>query len=57
MFDDIMQECIDGGQISLATNVDDSQGAAGNARLSMTGQDLFQAGYELAKGLAHQYPD
>ena len=57
MFDDIMQECIDGGQICLATNVDDSQGAAGNARLSMTGQDLFQAGYELAKGLAPQYPD
>ena len=23
----------------------------------MTGQDLFQAGYELAKGLAPQYPD
>ena len=23
----------------------------------MTGQDLFKAGYELAKGLAPQYPD
>ena len=57
MFDDIMQECIDGGQICLATNVDDSEGAAGNASLSMTGQDLFKAGYELSKGLAPQYPD
>ena len=57
MFDDIFQECIDGGQICLATNVDDSEGAAGNARLSMTGQDLFKAGYELSKGLAPQYPD
>ena len=57
MFDDIMAECIEGGQICLATNVDDSEGAAGNARLSMTGQDLFQAGYELAKGLAPQFPD
>ena len=57
MFDDIFQECIDVGQICLATNVDDSEGAAGNARLSMTGQDLFKAGYELSKGLAPQYPD
>ena len=57
MFDDIMQECIDAGMICLATNVDDSEGAAGNARLSMTGQDLFKAGYELSKGLAPQYPD
>ena len=57
MFDDIFQECIDGGQICLATNVDDSEGAAGNSRLSMTGQDLFKAGYELSKGLAPQYPD
>jgi simple sugar transport system substrate-binding protein len=57
MFDDIMQECIDAGMICLATNVDDSEGAAGNARQSMTGQDLFKAGYELSKGLAPQYPD
>ena len=57
MFDDIMAECIEGGQICLATNVDDSEGAAGNARLSMTGQDLYRAGYELVKGLAPQFPD
>ena len=56
MFDDIFEECISGGQICLATNVDDSQGAAGNVRLSMTGQDLYQAGYELVKGLAPQFP-
>ena len=41
MFDDIMQRCIDKGMICLATNVDDSEGSAGNARLSMTGQDLY----------------
>ena len=57
MFDDIMAECIEGGQICLATNVDDSEGSAGNARLSMTGQDLYRAGYELVKGLAPQFPD
>jgi simple sugar transport system substrate-binding protein len=57
MFDDIMAECISGGQICLATNVDDSEGSAGNARLSMTGQDLYRAGYELVKGLAPQFPD
>ena len=57
MFDDIMAECIEGGQICLATNVDDSEGASGNARLSMTGQDLYRAGYELVKGLAPQFPD
>jgi len=57
MFDDVMQECIDKGMICLATNVDDSEGSSGNARLSMTGQDLYQAGYELVKGLAPQFPD
>ena len=57
MFDDVMQRCIDKGMICLATNVDDSQGSAGNARLSMTGQDLYKAGYELVKGLAPQFPD
>ena len=57
MFDDIMAECIEGGQICLATNVDDSEVAAVNARLSMTGQDLYRAGYELVKGLAPQFPD
>ena len=57
MFDDIMAECIEGGQICLATNVDDSEGAAGNARLSMNGQDLYRAGYELVKGLAPKLPD
>ena len=57
MFDDIMAECKEGGQICLATNVDDSEGSAGNARLSMTGQDLYRAGYELVKGLAPQFPD
>ncbi len=38
----------------VAMNVDDTKGAAGNKRLAFVGQDLFQAGYELMKGLYEQ---
>jgi simple sugar transport system substrate-binding protein len=38
----------------IALNVDDTKGEAGSKRLAFVGQDLFQAGYELAKGLYAQ---
>ena len=51
LYDDAVQRAIDAGIPVLTLNVDDTEGAAGNARLAFVGQDLFQAGYEVAKGL------
>ena len=57
MFDEAVQKAVDAGIPVITTNVDDSEGAAGNARLAFVGQDLFQAGYELGKELSKQFPD
>ena len=51
LYDDAVQRAIDSGIPVLTLNVDDTEGADGNARLAFVGQDLFQAGYEVAKGL------
>lgn len=51
LYDEAVQRAIDAGIPVLTLNVDDTEGAAGNARLAFVGQDLFQAGYEVAKGL------
>ncbi len=51
LYDEAVQRAIDGGIPVLTLNVDDTEGADGNARLAFVGQDLFQAGYEVAKGL------
>jgi simple sugar transport system substrate-binding protein len=56
LYDAAIQKAIDKGIPVLTANVDDSQGAAGNARLAFVGQDLFQAGYELAKNLSKNFP-
>lgn len=51
LYDEAIARAIDSGIPVVTLNVDDTQGAAGNARLAFIGQDLFQAGYEVAKGL------
>lgn len=51
LYDEAVQRAIDAGIPVVTLNVDDTEGAAGNARLAFIGQDLFQAGYEVAKGL------
>lgn len=51
LYDDAIQRAADEGIPVVTLNVDDTEGAAGNARLAFIGQDLFQAGYEVAKGL------
>ena len=51
LYDEAVQRAIDSGIPVLTLNVDDTEGADGNARLAFVGQDLFQAGYEVAKGL------
>ncbi|MGF1625121.1 MAG: sugar ABC transporter substrate-binding protein [Alphaproteobacteria bacterium] len=56
IFDEHVQAALDAGIPVLAANVDDTEGAAGNPRLSFIGQDLEIAGYELAQGLSEQFP-
>lgn len=53
-FDEPIAQALAAGIPVIALNVDDTKGAAGNKRLAFVGQDLFQAGYELMKGLYDQ---
>lgn len=48
-FDDVIQRARDAGIIVIASNVDDLEGAAGNARQAFIGQGFEPAGYNLAK--------
>jgi simple sugar transport system substrate-binding protein len=53
IFDEAIQRAMDAGIPVLASNVDHPKKTH---RLSFTGQDLEQAGYDLAAGLAPQFP-
>ena len=55
-YDAVIQDARDKGITVIATNVDDTQGAAGNAREAFVGQDFVSAGYALAAGLAKKLP-
>lgn len=57
LLDDSVQSAIDAGILVIAANVDDSLGGKGNARLSFIGQDLEQAGYDLAAEIAKNFPE
>ena len=48
-FDDVIQRARDAGIVVIASNVDDLEGAAGNARQAFVGQGFVPAGYGLAK--------
>lgn len=48
-FDDVIQRARDAGIIVIASNVDDLEGAAGNARQAFIGQGFVPAGYTLAQ--------
>ena len=48
-FDDVIQRARDAGVIVIASNVDDLDGAAGNARQAFVGQGFVPAGYGLAR--------
>jgi simple sugar transport system substrate-binding protein len=48
-FDDVIQRARDAGTIVIASNVDDLEGAAGNARQAFIGQGFVPAGYSLAQ--------
>ena len=48
-FDDVIQRARDAGIVVIASNVDDLEGAAGNARQAFVGQGFLPAGYGLAR--------
>ncbi len=47
-FDDVIKRARDAGIVVIASNVDDLEGAAGNARQAFIGQGFVPAGYSLA---------
>ena len=55
-YDAVIQEATDAGILVLAVNVDDSQGAKGNARKAFVGQGFIAAGYSLAKAQSLNFP-
>lgn len=55
LYDDAIARAKDAGIPVIISNVDDTKGADGNARQAFVGQDLYQAGYEVAKGLSEQF--
>lgn len=55
-FDPIIQRARDEGIIVIAVNVDDNEGADGNARQAFVGQGFTPAGYTLAKSISEHFP-
>lgn len=55
-FDDVIQRARDAGIIVIASNVDDLEGAAGNARQAFIGQGFVPAGYSLGKAQSANFP-
>ena len=55
-YDAVIKEATDAGILVLAVNVDDSQGAKGNARKAFIGQGFVAAGYSLAKAQSLNFP-
>ena len=48
-FDELIKDARDAGVIVIAINVDDTEGAKGNARQAFIGQGFIPAGYSLGK--------
>ncbi len=55
-FDDMIQRAVDDGVIVIAVNVDDSEGAEGNARMAFVGQGFVAAGRSLATKMTEFFP-
>ena len=55
-FDDVIQRARDTGITVIASNVDDLEGAAGNARQAFVGQGFIPAGYSLAEAQSANFP-
>lgn len=55
-FDEVIQRARDAGIIVIASNVDDLEGASGNARQAFVGQGFVPAGYSLARAQSVNFP-
>ncbi len=55
-FDQIISGAREAGVIVIASNVDDTEGAAGSERQAFIGQGFIPAGYSLGKKMAEFYP-
>lgn len=55
-FDDVIQRARDAGIIVIGSNVDDLEGASGNARQAFVGQGFIPAGRTLALAQAENFP-
>ena len=55
-FDELIKGARDKGIIVIATNVDDTEGATGNARQAFIGQGFIPAGYTLAEAQSKNFP-
>lgn len=56
-FDEVVKEARDAGITVLSNNVDDTEGAAGNARQAFIGQDFLLAGEALGNAIASKFPE
>ena len=52
----VVKETVDAGIPVIASNVDDTEGAKGSARLAFVGQDFIKAGEALGKATAAKLP-
>ena len=55
-FDQIIASARENGTIVIASNVDDTEGADGNARQAFIGQGFVPAGYSLGRKMAEFFP-
>ncbi|MEM1287586.1 MAG: sugar ABC transporter substrate-binding protein [Pseudomonadota bacterium] len=55
--DEIVQRARDAGVIVIGVNVDDLEGASGNARQAFVGQGFLPAGYSLGEAQSANFPD
>jgi len=55
-FDQIISDARTAGVTVIAANVDDTEGAAGNARQAFIGQGFIPAGYALGKKMSEFFP-
>ena len=55
-FDQVIADARAAGIVVIATNVDDTEGAAGNARQAFIGQGFLAAGYSLGKAQSANFP-
>jgi len=55
--DEIIRKAVDDDATVIAVNVDDSEGAAGNARAAFVGQGFRPAGYSLGKAMSRHFPE